>query len=402
MSELLHERYLPILRFARGERFFPMDARDFLAYSTLRQKGQDEPIAARGRVTADLLSSAQEQPTNVYLQSVPSALADQDMALRWGRDVRDLLVRVSRSTAAWQAGLAGLAYLWLTPKTEKATQLFWWNPLVMAQVAMGRTSRSDLPRLNLPPEIGQAATEAYSQSLAGAPRPSYYYRLTRDARYVCLQYWLFYAFNDWATTFGGMNDHEGDWEGLYLFFEQDDAGQPAEPPAYITYVGHHSRLTKPWEHRDVSREGTHPVAYVAGGSHATYPERKEYELIKIYGLVDHATGDGVTIRPADWQPGISLDAEPWAVPYLGTWGTRYWLGTSWIERMVSSARRKLEEFGLPGVSGPRSPRYTDEAKERPNWSRVVEWAGIFELEASGTRPTGAGEKAKARPPASAE
>jgi hypothetical protein len=54
-------------------------------------------------------------------------------------------------------------------------------------------------------------------------------------RYLCLQYWFFYAYNDWATGYGGMNDHEGDWEGLYLFFPLDAAGRPQEPPAYVTF-----------------------------------------------------------------------------------------------------------------------------------------------------------------------
>jgi hypothetical protein len=380
VSETLHEKYLPILRFARGERFFPMDAQDFLAYSVLRRKGQREPLVERGQVTASLLSRPYEQPIDVYVQSVPAALADQDVASRWGRDVFRALADASNRVASWQLDLARVAYLWLSPKTQKATQMFWWNPLVMPLLALGRTSRRDLPRLDLPPEIGQAAADTYVRSREGAPGTTYYYRVTRDAEYVCLQYWLFYAFNDWATSYGGMNDHEGDWEGLYLFFEQGEAGQPKEPPAYITFVGHHSRMTKPWDHPDVTREGTHPVAFVAGGSHATYPEAKEYDLMKVYGLVDYASGDGVAVRPMDWRPGIRLDDQPWAAPYLGTWGTRYWLGTSWIERLLSSARRKLEEFGLPGVSGPRGPRYTDEATERPNWSKVVDWAGIFDLQ----------------------
>lgn len=383
MSEPLNERYLPILRFARGERFFPMDVGDFLSYSTLRRKGEPEPVLERGQVTTGVLARELEQPIDVYVQSVPSALADQDVAARWGRSVVDLLGGASRGISSWQRGLAPLIYLWLSPKTEKATQMYWWNPIVMSLVAAGRTSKSDLPRLDLPPEIGRAAFEAYSQNRLRMPRYTYYYRQTHDARYLCLQYWFFYAFNDWATSYRGMNDHEGDWEGLYLFFEQDEAGRPVEPPAYVTFVGHHSRLTKPWGHPDVTREGTHPVAFVAGGSHASYPERREYDLIKMYGLVDYATGDGPILRPADWRPGISLDSEPWALPFLGTWGTRYWLGTSWVERLLSSARRKLEEFGLPGISGPRSPRYTDEATERPNWSRVVEWAGILDLQGAG-------------------
>ena len=29
---------------------------------------------------------------------------------------------------------------------------------------------------------------------------------------LCLQYWFFYAMNDWRSSFGGINDHEADWE----------------------------------------------------------------------------------------------------------------------------------------------------------------------------------------------
>jgi hypothetical protein len=177
-----------------------------------------------------------------------------------------------------------------------------------------------------------------------------------------------------------MNDHEGDWEGMYLFFERDDAGRPQEPPAYLTYVGHHSRLTKPWGHHDVTLDGTHPVAYVAAGSHATYPERKEYDLIKIYGLTDYATGGGKTIEPGDWQHKIDLDTQPWASAFLGGWGTRYWLPLSWARNILGFLRTRAGEIGLPGVSAPRGPRYSDDGTIRPNWTQAATWAGIFDLE----------------------
>jgi hypothetical protein len=311
---------------------------------------------------------------------VPAAVADQNVAARWGTDVLETLVDASYKAANWKEELAKVAYRWFSAKTQAATKLFWWNDLVMSLVGAGKQSDKDLPRLNLPPEIRRAALENYQRSQSPRPNYTYYYRTTRDRKYLCLQYWFFYGYNDWATGFGGMNDHEGDWEGMYLFFELGPSGNPVEPPAYVTFVGHHSRLTKPWGHHDVTLDGTHPVGYVAAGSHATYPERKDYDLIKIYGLVDYARGDGTTIEPGDWQQRVNLDTQPWTSDFLGGWGTRYWLPLSWAKQTLGFLQTKAEEIDLPGVSAPRGPRYNDEGSVRPNWISAVSWAGIPNLE----------------------
>jgi hypothetical protein len=356
-----------------------MAVEDFLGYCTLREKGRDVPVVGRGQVVPSLLARAYRSRPDLFLQSVPASLADQNVAADWGTDVLKTLVDVQEKTVHWQRELARAAYSWFSTKTQSATRLFWWNDLVMPLVGAGRRSSKDLPRLNLPPEIREAALENYEQSQRRRPGHTYYHRTTQDREYLCLQYWFFYAYNDWATGFGGMNDHEGDWEGMYLFFRLDPSGRPLEPPAYLTYVGHHSRITKPWGHRDVELDGTHPVAYVAAGSHATYPERKEYELMSIYGLVDYATGDGITIGPDDWR-GVDLDAEPWTAPFVGAWGTRYWLPMSWARKVLGSLRTKADEIGLPGVSAPRGPRYAEDGSVRPNWISAVDWAGILDLD----------------------
>jgi hypothetical protein len=360
-----------------------MDVEDFLGYCTLWRKGESAAILPRGQVTPALLARAYRQNSDVYVRSVPDSLAEQNVTARWSSETLAALSEFSTRATHWQAGLARLAYRWFSDKTQAATKLFWWNDLVMPLVGTGRRSKKDLPRLDLPPEIRDAAARRYQASQPDRPTYTYYYRTTRDGRYLCLQYWFFYGYNDWATGFGGMNDHEGDWEGVYLFFEVDRSGQPKEPPAYVTFVGHHSRLTKPWGHHDVTLDGTHPVGYVAAGSHATYPERKEYDLIKIYGLTDYAVGGGRTIRPGDWRRRIDLDTQPWTAGFLGGWGTRYWLPVrsgSVVFDLLKAA--KADEIDLPGISAPRGPRYTDEGTIRPNWSQVVDWAGIAELRRS--------------------
>jgi hypothetical protein len=380
VTETLHEKYVPILHFARGECFYPMAVDDFARYCTLRVKGAGSTLVGQGQITPALLARAYQQPADLFLQSVPASLADQNVAARWGSDVLKSLVDTSYRATRWREELASVAYRWFSTKTQAATRLFWWNDMVMSLLGTGKNSTQDLPRLDLPPEIRQAAIENYARSQQPRPRYTYYHRTSRDGRYLCLQYWLFYGFNDWASGFGGMNDHEGDWEGLYLFFNLDAAGRPQEPPAYVTFVGHHSRLTKPWGHPDVLLDGTHPVAYVAAGSHATYPERKEYELIKVYGLVDHALGDGLTIEPGDWQRRVDLDTQPWASAFMGAWGTRYWLPLDWARSILGALRARADEISLPGVSAPRGPRYTEEGEVRPNWLGAVAWAGIPDLE----------------------
>ena len=45
----------------------------------------------------------------------------------------------------------------------------------------------------------------------------YYGHVSRDGGYVVLQYWYFYPMNDWRSTFGGVNDHEADWEQVTIF-----------------------------------------------------------------------------------------------------------------------------------------------------------------------------------------
>ena len=44
----------------------------------------------------------------------------------------------------------------------------------------------------------------------------------------CLQYWFFYAFNDWRSTFAGVNDHEADWELVTVYLAERTA-RPPEP-----------------------------------------------------------------------------------------------------------------------------------------------------------------------------
>ena len=332
-------------------------------------------------------------------------LTGQEVIESWEEGVLEMVYRALAARPDQLAeALARKAYSWFSAKTKRATELFWWNTLIADALAGTLKSMpvDQLPRLVLTGETRSSAASRY-QSGSGtgalsqrrrapgrgrvrrATRPpyTYYYRQVIDGRYLCLQYWFFYSYNDWGNRFGGLNDHEGDWEGMMLFFRLNRQGKPQEPPAYVTFADHGSRQTKPWDHEDVARVGTHPIGYVGAGSHATYPEATVHALMAAYKLFDYANGDGITIDHDDWQQRVDLVNLKWLADYRGSWGTRFWLSTD-------TARKKLSrlltgtpfgpllkvampaEVELPGVSAPHGPV----SQERPQYANPVEWAGV--------------------------
>lgn len=382
----LHQKYAPILRFNKDEQFFPMRVDDMLTYSGLYAKDQAQPIVPPGRLTVDRLTRAGRSP-EVFVRTVESGpLLGADVVSEWGEGALEMVLRwAAETTTGWTEEMARRAYSWFSPKTSAATQLFWWNGLLSSFLKEGlQTASPDkLPRLLLPAETHASAAERYTSAKPGY---TYYHRQVRDGNFLSLQYWFFYSYNDWGSGFGGLNDHEGDWESMHLFFRLDPQGRPQEPPAYITYANHESRLTKPWGHPDITLVGAHPVGYVAAGSHATYPQQTAYDLMKLYGLVDYATGDGPTIDHDQWAHRINLDDAPWLGDYAGSWGTRFWLSTSRAKTLLQVALGATplsgligltstpREIELPGVSAPRGPV----GKQRPQYANPVKWAGINE------------------------
>jgi len=81
-----------------------------------------------------------------------------------------------------------------------------------------------------------------------------------------LQYWFFYIYNSW------LNSHEGDWELVELIWLKDDLDYIIENelnPDYVVCSKHGWNERREW--KDVEKdEETHPVIFVAKGSHANY------------------------------------------------------------------------------------------------------------------------------------
>jgi hypothetical protein len=95
---------------------------------------------------------------------------------------------------------------------------------------------------------------------AGSPAPSGF---TTPPRYL-VRYWLFYEFDDWRSPRDRLwQAHEGDWESITVGLSS------AQQPLFAAYSEHCSGTIRAWTNV-AKRGGTHPVDYVALGSHANY------------------------------------------------------------------------------------------------------------------------------------
>lgn len=112
------------------------------------------------------------------------------------------------------------------------------------------------------PSGGLAAVACYA---AAADGPSVVYgRYEVRAGTIVLQYWYFYADDFWSLQYPpsafAWQAHEGDWEVITVVL--DDEQNPVE----AAYSQHCTGESRTWA--NVQKVGTHPVDYVATGSHA--------------------------------------------------------------------------------------------------------------------------------------
>jgi len=126
-----------------------------------------------------------------------------------------------------------------------------------------------------------------------------------------IQYWLFYSYNN-----GPLNDHQGDIEVIQVFL--DGSGSPQK----VLLSQHFSGENAAWS--DVEKQGTHPVVYVAQGSHANYFKPYQGKI----GLENDIVGsNGRTIVPSSLNLFILGEKDnhspdqSW-LDFAGRWG--YW------------------------------------------------------------------------------
>lgn len=172
-----------------------------------------------------------------------------------------------------------------------------------------------------------------------------YCRVTKDSTSTVVQYWFFYAYNN-----APLNDHEGDWEMIELVLDT------AQNPTWVAYSQHLKGQRASWS--DVEKvDSTHPVVYVARGSHANYFRPYQGRL----GLENDEVGaDGLNLKPSDVKPillgemgtAYHNSSQDW-LTYGGRWG-------NWANLADSEV----------GFAGPFGPGQTDNYDK---WFNPVSW-----------------------------
>ena len=214
----------------------------------------------------------------------------------------------------WIIGLIAIVLiLWtfssvIFPSLQPTSQMMAFNLLLIVNVVaifliLGSNSISTLINFT---SIHQSNTNADSakmnyeelmkaQEKQNGSRYYYYGRVYGDDHWTALQYFYFYAFNDYRSTAEGLNNHEGDWEAVTIYVEAGEADllqqgcvtkvAPKKPFA-VAYSHHHEGKLCFQEQVEFAidedgKETFQPMVYVAKGSHANYPAPQITEIISL-------------------------------------------------------------------------------------------------------------------------
>ena len=146
----------------------------------------------------------------------------------------------------------------LYSRNERKYDLNMWGADPGAAYALNPHTVPDVDRLN----------SQYRTTVYGREEPDPIYDPETNTYYKVLQYWFFYPYNNF------IDNHEGDWEMIQVRLLYN-----TRQPVDSTYTSHNGGETWPWDDtindygqvRKVEKiETTHPVVYVAEGSHANY------------------------------------------------------------------------------------------------------------------------------------
>jgi hypothetical protein len=206
--------------------------------------------------------------------------------------------------------------------------------------------------------------EQWARRITEGHRPTVYAHVATDPTHpgrLGLQYWLFYAYNDWN------NLHEGDWEMIQLVFDAANAHDAlASTPTSVGYSQHEGAERAAWDSSKLERvAGTHLVVYPAAGSHANFFDAGLFLGSSASQGVgcDDTGGDHHDLRPVVATiPSDTAQARkqfPW-IAYEGRWGelqpsffngpTGPNLKTQWTEPITWSQDWRDRSFSVPTAS----------------------------------------------------
>ncbi len=380
-SELqLLQQYEPVVRYTLGELYYPCSVNEYVKRSSLwRRTAKGEPMLLEdwGELTLPDLASYSEIPdgNSLYMRFVREPM-DMIQYSRW---------RLRPDRPSFYAG-GRLARVGIFARIIDS--IFDLSILIRGSVPGGTTAAADIK---------------FQKMRADNPKNVYYGRVVRVGGYTVLHYLFFYAMNDWRSSFYGINDHESDWEQIFVYLSGENDNLTPRWVAYASHDFHGDDLRRRWDDPELERiDETHPVVYAGAGSHASYYLPGEYlmnveppllkpvrrvldwvvefwsetlgqgdragdqelhEATKAFvsiPFIDYARGDGVHIGPGqqeEWTPVLIDDGVPWVDRYRGLWG----LDTN---------------DPLGGERAPSGPKYNRDGSVRRSWYDPLGWSGL--------------------------
>ena len=382
---LLHT-YEPVVCYTQGEMYFPCAVDEYVKLCSLwlrTKKGKETELVPQGELTLEKLAQYNQVKAGdtLYLQLVDEAL-DPIEYQQW---------RVNRPPFKAPGRLARVGLF-----SRILDSLFNLSLILRGTVPGGTTA---------------AAQQKYTLMQQADPRDVYYGRVIREGGYIILHYLFFLTMNDWRSSFHGVNDHEADWEQIFVYLSDEGDNEPV--PHWVAYASHDfsgDDLRRRWDDPDLHFHAeTHPMVFAGAGSHASYFEPGEYKMsfepefllpLKNAGIIlrkfwsenlgqgnadnadeevgallsvpfiDYARGDGVRIGPDQkrkWSPIIISEDMGWIEQYRGLWG----LDTNDL---------------LGGERAPAGPKYNRDGSVRIAWYDPLGWAGLDKVPPPGETP----------------
>ena len=193
----LLRRYEPVIRYTKGEEFFPSAVESYVRASSLwvhHPDGTNTLLVEEGQLTLEKLAEPRRAEFGAvyYLKFIePLNIAELTAYLLRG-------------------GIKGLH------KRDRA-DVFRARLGRLARVGYGSRlldalfSLTLLLRGRVPGDTAAAAAIIGRQLRERDDRSVYYGRVVRENGWIAVQYWFFYPFNNWRSGFHGANDHEADW-----------------------------------------------------------------------------------------------------------------------------------------------------------------------------------------------
>lgn len=203
-------------------------------------------------------------------------------------------------------------------------------------------------------QSGKATTTVYVHKM----EDSYIDGAGEVHEFIVLQYWYFYAMNNWGEV-GGFNNHEGDWESVFVFLDKE-----TEEPRYAAFSAHHNdgepgfnfmqygSVRRGWN--EVEKREDRPYSYVSLGSHAMYADTGIGGVHFVPGI-NGEKEDKVSRLDGKMQFALSnISSGGWFSNYEGKWGT--------------------DNLSL-GQDGPLGPNFI-RVGGTERFHNPIEWAGI--------------------------